>query len=71
MSKPKYKVWSCKIVVRGDVELPSGFDFVPRRSAIGAVEAHDIEVLDCFSGWGGELTDGEEWIVDRNDMEDR
>jgi len=60
-----FKVWSCKIVVRGDVLIPDGFDFPPRCGAIDAVEKTGIEVLDCFSGWGGTLTETEREIVER------
>jgi len=63
--EPKYKVWTCKIVVDGDFELPYGFDSPPRVAAIEAIEKHGIIVRECFSGWGGELTDGEMIIVDK------
>lgn len=53
-------VWECKIVVAADVELPRGFDHPPRAAAVEAVEAVGIEVLSCFSGWGGSLTAAEE-----------
>ena len=52
----RYQVWECKIVVPDDAELPDGFDWPPRRAAIKAVEDAGIEVLACFSGWGGALT---------------
>lgn len=58
MSDKKYRVWKCKLVVRGDSELPNGFDHPPRMAAIQAVLKH-FDVLACFSGWGGELTEGE------------
>lgn len=64
----KYKVWECKIVVKDDAEFPpeiNGFDSVPRRVAIEAVEKHGIEVLDCFSGWGGSLSEIQEHLVDK------
>ncbi len=51
----KYQVWDCKIVVPIDSEFPDGFDQPPRRAAINAIEAAGIQVLSCFSGWGGEL----------------
>jgi len=62
----RFKVWECRVVVRGDVEIPRGFDFPPRRAAIEAIEAGGIEVLSCFSGWGGTLTETQTEIVERN-----
>ena len=62
MSKD-YKVWVCKIVVSGDVQLPMGFDSPPRRGAIRAVEEAGFKVMSCFSGWGGELTEGERNLI--------
>ena len=59
----KYKVWKCKIVIEED-DLPSGFDYPPRHAAIKAVENAGFAVIDCFSGWGGSLTDREKAIVD-------
>ena len=45
------KYWVCIIEV--DVKkLPDGFDSVPRRSAIKAIEKHKIKVENCWSGWG-------------------
>jgi len=65
----KYKVWECKIVVKSDAEFPfQGFDAPPRRAAIEAVEKHDIEVLSCFSGWGGSLTEIQEYLVDEDNL---
>ncbi len=61
----EYKVWTCKIVVSGDAKLPDGFDGPPRLAAIHAVQSAGIEVLDCFSGWGGTLTETQEKIVNR------
>lgn len=60
----KYRVWECKIVVRGDVALPTGFDAPPRSAAERAVEKADIEVLACFSGWDGKIGKMERVIVD-------
>lgn len=54
-----YKVWTCKIIVPGNSQLPPGFDAPPRRAAIEAVENHGIDVLGCSSGWGGSLTEAE------------
>jgi len=59
----KYKVWECKIVVSENVELPEGFDGPPRWGAIQAVESAGIEVLCCFSGWGGTLNQIQEQLV--------
>jgi len=60
----KYQVWECKIVIPFDSKLPDGFDQPPRRAAIEAVERKGIKVLECFSGWGGELTDIENDITE-------
>jgi len=62
----KFKVWDCKILVPIDSELPSGFDSPPRQAAIKAVEAANIEVLACASGWGGTLTAEEQKFYDEN-----
>jgi hypothetical protein len=61
----KFQVWSCKLVVAGDIEMPEGFDFPIRRAVINAVEGHGIEVLACFSGWAGTLTKTQTEIVER------
>ena len=63
----KYRVWACKIVVPADVELPSGFDAPPRGAAQQAVEDAGIEVLGCFSGWAGSLTEGERKVLEGDD----
>ena len=35
----KYKVWDCKLVLHPDTPIPTiGFDSVPRRAVIEAVE---------------------------------
>jgi hypothetical protein len=62
----RFKVWECKIVVAGDTIIPDGFDFPPRQAAIEAIEDGGIEVLSCFSGWGGVLTQTQAEIVKRN-----
>ena len=59
-----YRVWDCQIVVSADAQLPEGFDFPPRTAAINAVEAAGIEVVLCFSGWGGSLTGMRRGICD-------
>lgn len=33
-------------------DMPAGFDQIPRRAAIDAIEEHGIKVENCFSGWG-------------------
>jgi len=58
-----YRVWTCKIVVPGDAVLPHGFDWPPRMGATQAVEAAGIKIISCFSGWGGELTEGEREFI--------
>lgn len=65
----KYQVWECKIVVPLDAELPEGFDFPPRDAAIRAVEQAGIQVLDCFSGWGGKLTPMQEQLVGKKEQQ--
>ena len=60
----KYQVWTCKIVVHKDATLPNGFDAPPRRAAIDAVERAGIDVINCYSGWGGELTPTQENVTD-------
>ena len=62
----QFKVWECKIVVAGDTEIPDGFDFPPRRAAMEAIKAGGIEVLSCFSGWGGTLTETQREVVEEN-----
>jgi hypothetical protein len=59
-----YRVWTCKIVVPGDAVLPHGFDWPPRKGATEAVEAAGIKVISCFSGWGGELDEGERDFIE-------
>ena len=64
MSTPKYKVWFCKIAVPADAELPRGFDWPPRTAACEAIENSGIEVVACFSGWGGKLSEGEIAVIE-------
>ena len=54
-----FKVWECKIVVPGNVKLPEDLEYLTRWGAINAVQDAGIDVICCFSGWGGELTQGE------------
>ncbi len=61
-----YKVWECKIVVSKDAVLPRGFDNPPRQASIKAVESAGVNVISCFSGWSGNLTDNEKKIVDED-----
>ncbi len=56
--KNKYKVWTCKIVVSADEELPNGFDYPPRMAAENAIAKH-AKVLMNASAWGGTLTQAE------------
>ena len=51
----EYKVWTCKIVVPADAEIPFDFDGPPRSAAMTAV-LKETKIIDCFSGWGGHLT---------------
>lgn len=64
MAENKYQVWECKIVIPFDSKVPNDFDRPPRRAAIEAVEKAGIEVLECFSGWGGKLSEIETDIAD-------
>jgi sugar phosphate isomerase/epimerase len=57
------KVWTCKIVVNDDAELPEGADFPPRKAAIDAVAKMGAKVVICFSGWGGQLDKIEEEVA--------
>ena len=66
MKGKEYQVWECKIVVSADESLPDGFDGPPRQAAINAVEKTGIEVIACFSGWGGALTEIQRIITDGN-----
>jgi hypothetical protein len=63
-SKPREKVWSCKIGGRDIGELPYGADG-PMRTAVS--EAYQKltgrEDEFCFSGWGGSLDDGEREVA--------
>lgn len=59
------KIWTCKIVLPDDAELPWGADQPPRRAVIEAVaQMTKSPQLACFSGWGGELSDGEAKYLD-------
>lgn len=62
-----YKVWECKIVVPADAALPDGFDLPPRLAAKRAVLQAGINVISCFSGWGGTLTDAERQCCEKNE----
>jgi len=59
-SAPKHTVWSCKIGVIGDLDLPPGSDLPMRR----AVEDAFFNLTGKhagfnFSGWGAQLDEGE------------
>jgi len=60
----KYQVWECKIVVPVDATLPTGFDLVPRHAACQAVANAGIEVVACFSGWGGQISVSQEIVIE-------
>jgi len=62
-----YQVWECKIIVSNEAELPLGFDSPPREAAIDAIQDAGIEVLDCFSGWGGKVSKLESAIMEDDD----
>lgn len=42
----------CIIEVDTKRKLPAGFDSVPRRAAIDAVESKKFSIRNCWSGWG-------------------
>lgn len=46
------KYWVCIIERINDGELPHGFDSVPRRAAIDAIEKKGVLIKECWSGWG-------------------
>lgn len=71
MNNKQYQVWECKIVVPKDAVIPDGFDLPPRRAAIAAVCDANINVVACFSGWGGKLTQAEQEIADAYYEKDR
>ena len=64
----KYRVWTCSLVLHPDAKTSiMGFDSVPRKGAVEAVEkATGMDVLSCFSGWGGTLNEIQEEIVDED-----
>ena len=64
----KYQVWTCKIIVPINAKLPWGFDAPPRQAAIEAIENADIEVISCFSGWGGEVDEAEKTIIEERKL---
>ncbi len=64
--RPKYRVWECKAVVRGDASLPNGFDFPPREAATDAIHNAGIPIVTCFSGWGGSLSEAERKLADED-----
>ncbi len=51
------RVWTCKILVQG--EIPDGFDAPPRSAAIKAINDSGIDVVRCWSGWDGVLSEDE------------
>ena len=61
----EFKVWSCKFGIPASIELPNGFDAVPRNAVVKAVsEALGIEEgMECFSGWGASFTEQEKAII--------
>lgn len=61
----KYQVWYCKIVVPLEANLPNDFDWPPRKAACEAIIDHGIDMVACFSGWGGDLTDGELNVIEK------
>lgn len=67
----EHKVWMCKFGVPGAIELPRGFDAVPRDAVTKAVTdalGIDGEECECFSGWGGRFTRYEIAIIGNEDI---
>ena len=62
----EFQVWTCKIIVPVNSELPNGFDAPPRTAAIEAVEKAGVKVIACASGWGGTLTKEEQEFYDKH-----
>ncbi len=62
----EYEVWTCKLVIPKGTIPPeiNGFDSVPRQAAIQAVTLY-TDVVACFSGWGGTLSETELAVVRR------
>ncbi len=60
----KYKVWRCALIVAEDAVLPDAFDFPPRQAVISSVETAGVDVVVCFSGWSGDLTEREAQMAD-------
>lgn len=62
------KIWTCKIGECDESELPDGAD-LPMRRAIQAAYAELTltEPAFTFSGWGGELTEGERAVVENRE----
>ena len=48
----KEKIWVCIIKVNRKNLPEMGFDSVPRRGAINAIENKGVKVKNCWSGWG-------------------
>ncbi len=62
--KDEIRVWTCKIVSRSPI--PNGFDGPPRSAAVQACEDAGVVVDECFSGWGGSLTDSQREVMEEN-----
>ena len=60
----KYKVWDCKIVVPISAQFPDAFDSPPRQAAKSAIEDAGIEIITCFSGWGGHIDELERQVIE-------
>lgn len=57
------RIWSCKI--GGNIVLPDGSDW-PMRQAVqeAFLKLAGVDNKFCFSGWGGDLTEGERAVVE-------
>lgn len=64
---PRTKIWSCKVGEVPDGSLPPGSD-LPMRRAVNAAfrEVTGKEADFLFSGWCGELTEGERAVVENH-----
>lgn len=59
-----YNVWQCRIYVRKEVDLPSGFDAPPRAAAERALQGAGVLYAACFSGWGNAPIENELAVIE-------
>lgn len=58
------RVWTCKVVIREDVDLPLGADLPMRAGVRAALQHMGFSEDAMFSGWGGEATPVEIAVMD-------